>query len=143
MDERVGETTLAVRNLQPGAYYWRVRAQDGDGFEGAYSAVRSVRATYDDAPPPLAILSPPEMFVSPSPQVEVKGRTDSDARVKVNGQRVEVASDGTFATRLPLKEGVNLVTVEAVDPAGNAEYGKRLITYKGSKRPTAAAVQGN
>jgi hypothetical protein len=142
-DERIDTTALPIRNLQPGTYYWRVRAQDGDGFEGPYSAVRSVRATYDDAPPPLAILSPPEMFVSPRPEVEVKGKTDREVRIKINGQKVGVKPDGTFAMTISLKEGVNLVTVEAIDPAGNSEYGKRLITYKGSKRSNAAAVSGN
>ncbi len=142
-DERVEATSLPIRNLQPGTYYWRVRAQDGDGFEGPYSAVRSVRAAYDDAPPSLAILSPPEMFVSPRPDVEVNGKTDREARVKVNGQKVGVNPDGSFATTLKLKEGVNLVTIEAVDPAGNSEYGKRLITYKGSKRSNSASMSGN
>ncbi len=141
-DERVDGTTLPVRIQQPGTYYWRVRAQDADGFAGSYSAVRSVRADYDDTPPALMILSPPEMFVAPTPSVELKGRTERDARVKVNGQKVTVLPDGTFSCALPLKEGVNLVTIEAIDAAGNSEYGKRLITYKGSKRANAA-VTGN
>ncbi|HEU4403315.1 MAG TPA: hypothetical protein VFT43_14555 [Candidatus Polarisedimenticolia bacterium] len=142
-DERVDGTTLTVQNLQPGTYYWRVRAQDADGFEGPYSDVRSLKATYDDAPPPLAILSPPEMFVSPGPSVELRGKTEKDARVKVNGQKVTVGPDGAFAIPLTLKEGVNPVTVEAVDPAGNSEYGKRMIFYKGAKRSNAASASGH
>jgi hypothetical protein len=142
VDEKVDGTSLPVRIQQAGTYYWRVRAQDADGFAGPYSAVRSVRADYDDAPPALAILSPPEMFVAPAPSVVLKGRTERDARVKVNGQKVAVGADGTFTFPLTLKEGVNLVTIEAIDPAGNSEYGKRLITYKGSKRATAS-VTGN
>jgi hypothetical protein len=141
-DERVTATTLPIRNLQPGTLYWRVRAQDADGFEGPYSAVRKVVAVYDEQPPRLAILAPREMYVSPTPQVELKGETERGARVKVNGARVAVAGDGTFTASLTLKEGVNLITVEAVDPAGNTEYGKRLITYKGAKRSTAS-VSGN
>ncbi|HEV8701117.1 MAG TPA: hypothetical protein VGV60_07585 [Candidatus Polarisedimenticolia bacterium] len=137
-DEKVAGTSFRVRVQQPGTYYWRVRAQDEDGFAGPYSAVRSVKAVFDESPPPLSILSPPEMFVSPTPSVELKGRTEREARVRVNGQKVKVAADGTFVFPLVLKEGVNLVTVEAMDPAGNSEYGKRLITYKGSKRATAA-----
>ncbi|HYS77960.1 MAG TPA: hypothetical protein VEO94_03920, partial [Candidatus Dormibacteraeota bacterium] len=70
--------------------------------------------------------------------VELRGKTERDARVKVNGQKVAVGPDGSFSCPLTLKEGVNLVTVEAMDAAGNSEYGKRLITYKGSKRATAA-----
>ena len=141
-DERVDGTSLPVQIRQPGTYYWRVRAQDADGFAGPYSAVRSVKADYDDTPPVLAILSPPEMFVAPAPSVEIKGRTERDARVKVNGQKVTVGSDGSFTFPLALKEGVNLVTIEAIDTAGNSEYGKRLITYKGSKRATAS-MSGN
>jgi Glucodextranase, domain B len=142
-DERVAGTSLEVRNLQPGTYYWRVRAQDADGFEGAYSVVRSVKAIYDDTPPSLTISAPPEMFVSPAPSVAVKGRTEREARVKINGLKVAVGPDGSFDYPLTLKEGVNLVTIEAVDPAGNSEYGKRVITYKGAKRTSAASVSGN
>jgi len=141
-DERVDGTSLPVQIRQPGTYYWRVRAQDADGFAGPYSTVRSVKADYDDTPPALAILSPPEMFVAPAPSVEIKGKTERDARVKVNGQKVSVGPDGTFNFPLALKEGVNLVTIEAIDTAGNSEYGKRLITYKGSKRATAS-MTGN
>ncbi len=142
-DERVDGTSLTLRNLQPGSYYWRVRAQDADGFEGPYSAVRSVRAIYDDSPPTMAILSPPEMFVSPAPSVDLKGKTERGARVKVNGQKVPVGPDGSFVHSLALKEGVNLVTIEATDPAGNSEYGRRVITYKGAKRSSSASVSGN
>ena len=139
-DERVNGTSLLVRNLHPGNYHWRVRAQDAEGFEGPYSAVRTVRAIYDDEPPSLAILSPPEMFVSPNAQVELKGRTEQAARVKVNGLKAPVGPDGHFSVSLTLKEGVNLVTIEAVDAAGNSEYGKRIITYKGAKRTPTAGV---
>jgi glucodextranase-like protein len=141
-DEKVDGTALTVQIRQPGTYYWRVRAQDADGFAGPYSVVRSVKADYDDTPPPLAILSPPEMFVSPAPGVDLKGKTERDARVKVNGQKVAVGPDGSFAFPFVLKEGVNLVTIEAIDTAGNSAYGKRLITYKGAKRATAG-MTGN
>src|SRR5436189_167369 len=81
-------------------------------------------------------------FARRAPGVELKGRTERDARVRVNGQKAAVGPDGSFSFPLTLKEGVNLVTVEAIDAAGNSEYGKRLITYKGSKRATAS-MSGN
>src|SRR2546422_759278 len=99
-------------------------------------------------------------FQRKAPRVELKWRpadrarsyraivaTDSQfkrifADQKVNGQKAAVAADGSFSFPLALKEGVNLVTIEAIDSAGNSEYGKRLITYKGSKRATAS-VTGN
>jgi glucodextranase-like protein len=143
VDERLPGTSFQLQNLEAGTYYWRVRAQDPDGFEGAFSAVRSVKTVFNDAPPQLAITAPPEMFVSPLPKIDLRGRTDAGSRVKVNGQKIEVGPDGTFLFPLILKEGVNLVTIEAVNPAGVSQYGRRLITYKGAKRSANASVSGN
>ncbi len=143
VDERVPGTSFQLQNLEAGTYYWRVRAQDPEGFEGAFSAVRSVKTVFNDAPPQLAITAPPEMFVSPLPKIDVRGRTDPGSRVKVNGQKVEVGPDGAFLYPLVLKEGVNLVTIEAVNQAGVSQYGRRLITYKGAKRSASASVTGN
>lgn len=143
-DERLTATSFSLGNLSPGSYYWRVRAQDGDGFDGPYSAARSLRvAATEQGPPELTIVYPPEMFISPAPTVELKGKTDREARLKINGQRVAVGPDGAFTFPLTLKEGVNLVTLEAVGPAGAAQYGRRLITYKGAKRSSTASVSGN
>lgn len=142
-DEKVRGTSFSIKNVQPSTYYWRVRSRDKDGFEGAYSKVRSFVALQDESPPQLTILSPPEMFVSPGPTVELSGKTDRGARVRVNGEPVQVAADGTFRTVVSLKEGINLVNIETSDTSGNTEYGKRLITYKGAKRSNAAAIGGN
>lgn len=139
-EERIAGTSLRLRNLRPGTYYWRVRSLDRDDFEGPYSPSRSLKAVRDDKPPDLAILSPPELFVSPKPMVELTGKTDRGARVKVNGEKVKVESDGTFRHLVRLKEGINLVTVEATDLAGNSEYMKRLITFKGARSGTIPAA---
>ncbi len=141
-DERVAAAAFDLRNLQPGTYYWRVRAQDADGFDGPYSPARSVKTVYDEVPPKLTITSPAEMFIAPTSSLEVRGQTERDARVRINGQKAEVGADGSFRFPLTLKEGVNLVTIEAADPAGNTEYARRVITYKGAKRSTAS-VSGN
>jgi hypothetical protein len=142
-DERVSGTALTVRNLRPGTYYWRVRAQDKDGLEGPYSEARAIKAVFDDVPPRLEILTPAEMFVAPTASVELKGRTERGARVKINGRKVPVAPDGAFSYLMELREGVNLATLEVMDPAGNAQYGKRLITFRGAKRTSAASVSGD
>ena len=137
-DEKVKGTSLTLTNLPPGTYYWRVSARDSEGFTGAYSASRSLKAVYDDSPPQLSILSPRDMFVSPTPAVDLKGKTESAVRVKVNGEKVSVAQDGSFTHTLTLKEGVNMVTIEAIDPAGNLAYGRRVLTYRGGKRSPLA-----
>jgi len=44
----------------------------------------------------------------------------ASVEVKVNGIKTEVLPDGFFSTLRPLSEGVNTVTLDAVDLAGNA-----------------------
>ena len=61
----------------------------------------------------------------------------------MNGESVKVASDGTFNHTVKLREGINLINVESTDSVGNTVYGKRLVTYKGSKRSRTAGVSGN
>ena len=133
VDDVLQETSLVARNLEPGSYYWRVKALDADGIEGAFSTTRTIKTTLDDTPPQLTIAFPPDMFVSPGPQLEIRGETDRRARVRINGHTVQVAPDGGFTHTLDLAEGTMLITVEAIDSAGNVEYGKRLITYRGKR----------
>ena len=100
-------------------------------------SARPARSTLDDTPPQLTIAFPPDMFVSPEPQLEVSGKTDRGARIRINGYTVPVAPDGGFTYTLDLAEGVKLITFEAIDSAGNVEYGKRLITYRGKRSSVA------
>ncbi len=139
VEEILRTTSLVAHNMEPGTYHWRVKAQDEDGIEGAFSPTRTVRTARDDVPPELAIAYPPDMFIAPGPEVEVKGITNRGAIVRINGRPVPVAQDGAFSQTVTLKEGTMLITVEAVDAAGNVEYGKRLVTYRG-KRTTVATL---
>ena len=44
-------------------------------------------------------------------EVSVSGAVSPGARVSINGRRVPIGSDGAFKCRLPLKPGVNVITV--------------------------------
>ncbi|OGH52212.1 MAG: hypothetical protein A3H20_04455 [Candidatus Levybacteria bacterium RIFCSPLOWO2_12_FULL_41_12] len=69
-------------------------------------------------PPEIEIESPTDgQEVSKSP-FEVKGKTDSDSRVTINGYWAMMDND-RFSYMLPLKDGDNDIKVEALDEAGN------------------------
>ncbi len=136
-EEVLQRTSLVAHNLEPGSYYWRVKAQDADGIEGAFSATRTIKTIQDDTPPHLTIAFPPDMFISPGPKLKVNGKTDRGARIRINGHTVPVARDGGFTYTLDLSEGARLIIVEAIDAAGNVEYGKRVVTYRGKRSPVA------
>lgn len=86
---------------------------------------------YDDTSPALEILSPTDnaSFSKFDSKIEVRGKTEADARATVNDSRVVVDSQGNFSYLLGLQDGQNKITVRAVDNAGNQTEVQRTVTY--------------
>jgi len=84
---------------------------------------------YDTQPPDLEIQSPENNQAVEEQTIEVKGRTETDARVLVNDHVVIVGKEGEFSTKVTLKEGGNEIVVLAQDKAGNQEEKKINVTY--------------
>ncbi len=59
----------------------------------------------------------------------VKGETEADAVLSVNGVTVEVNEDGSFSTTVTLEEGPNSIEVLASDFEGNEASVVRSIIY--------------
>jgi len=76
-------------------------------------------------PPPLQVLSPQEGQVF-GEKVEVSGKTDKDASIKIDGMPIMVAEDGKFKEEIVLPRGENVVTIEAINRQGK----KRLVERK-------------
>ncbi len=75
----------------------------------------------DTTPPKLKVSAPYAFEVFHQPIVTVKGQTEKDATVEVNGHKVNVNGENyTFTYTLTLtKEGLNSINVVATDLAGN------------------------
>lgn len=87
----------------------------------------------DTEKPKLEIAEPQENqeFQSRANQnVSIKGKTDTDAKVMVNGRTVYPADDGTFSTTVQLTEGENVLTLIAVDKANNETKIERKVKFK-------------
>ena len=85
-------------------------------------ATELVQILSDTLPPPLAVLTPANLSVSPTNLVRVSGLSDFGAFVTVNGYSVVVAPNGTWSVVLALPEGLNILQVAAVDQVGNLNY---------------------
>jgi hypothetical protein len=122
-------------HLKAGRYYWRVSAVRG-GAESDFSPVRRIDLKPDAHPPALHVEFPSSDATEPS--VIVRGTTDPGVSVYVAGKRVVVDAEGHFTTSVVLQHGVNLLVVEAVDPAGNVAYASQMVTGKRevTKRPS-------
>lgn len=65
--------------------------------------------------PSLVILSPDNNSEVPSNSVYVKGATEKDAALFINGQPILVGSDGRFGENLTLQSGLNNISVKSVN----------------------------
>ncbi len=67
----------------------------------------------------LTVTEPQDETTVYSSGLVVKGQTEADAVVSVDGVTIEVGADGEFSTTVTLEEGPNLIEVMASDFEGN------------------------
>jgi len=132
-DKPVGEkTTQALTGLEEGRYFWRVAAIDSQGNEGAFSEAGRFRVTKlrsSGAPPPALVISSVETRAN---ILQIKGRTEPGATVSVNGQPLDVESDGTFNEFITLdKAGAQQIVIMAVGINGgvNKKIERVVVTF--------------
>lgn len=122
------ENSFTLGNLQAGTYYWRVSSLAGRDDE-IFSDARSVNIRQDTAPPSLEVNFPKGDIVGTS-LITISGQTDPDATLYIINKQVELSESGAFSYELTLKEGINVVVVEAIDEVGNVAYKTRYINSK-------------
>lgn len=71
-----------------------------------------------NSPPALEVTKPSENFIVTSNKVDVSGKTDLDAVVKINNQLVLVDDDGTFDGEIEVFEGTKEITIIATSRSG-------------------------
>jgi hypothetical protein len=130
----IKDISQEIRGLEEGKYYWRVAAIAKDGTEGSFadfwrfSVIKPKQAAASGGtPPPLSI----ELLDVRTNILQIKGRTEPGASVMVNGQRVDVQSDGTFNEFITLEKlGRQVVVVRATGLNGGVNEQKRTIDAK-------------
>ena len=116
VDDKKPTTQVLVTNLQEGTYYWQVRSVGMDGKESIDSEINKFTVVPKGTGSLALELSD---FTQLGHVIEVKGHTEPNARVMVNGQEAVVGSDGAFHHFTnPLPTGENLITITAQDAKG-------------------------
>jgi len=131
VDQVRKDSSVELRGLETGKFYWRVAALDRDGVEGAFSAFARFTVVRKEGaggaggtPPPLVI----EALDVRANILQIKGRTEPGATVTVNDQRVDVQGDGSFNEFIQLdKGGRQLVVVRSTSINGGVNEQKRPI----------------
>lgn len=90
-----------------------------------------ITTSYKSAPPYLSINSPSDnqSFSKDQNIAEIRGVTDTDIRVTVNGFWAITDASGNFSYNLPLQNGENKIRVEAIDLAGNKTEKEIKVNY--------------
>ena len=115
VDPKVAATQVVVTNLPEGVYYWQVLSIGPEGRESSGSEVTK----FNVVPKGTGTVALDLDLVQLGHVIEVKGHTEPNARVLVNGQEAVVSGDGTFHHFTnPLPTGENIITVTAQDAKG-------------------------
>ena len=81
-------------------------------------------------PPPLDVASPKEGEVFSSANIDIKGKTNSDATIYINNQKVDLNDSGEFDQVVSLDKGVNTIIIESKNKSGKTTRVTRTIQVK-------------
>lgn len=131
IDKRLGSSDTQISSLGEGAFYWEVQSEDINGktsIESEKNRFTVIRKGPDNVPIALE-LAP---LVQRGHVIEIKGKTESTARVMVNGQEVPfVGTDGTFQYFTPpLPNGENLITITAQNSRGGVKTLQKKVVIQ-------------
>jgi len=85
------------------------------------------------SPPRLEVIKPEENMQVENDVVNVEGKTDADATIKINNQPVIVEEDGTFSAEIEISQNTEEIVVIAVSRSGKETYVRRNIEPKVSE----------
>jgi hypothetical protein len=130
LDRRVPTVEVQVSGLSEGAYYWEVQSYDVSGKESMESEKNRFTIINKGAENEAMGLEL-DPFVQHGHVIEVTGKTESGARVMVNGREVPMMSnDGTFhyfTPPLPIGESVITITAQNARGGVNTQQKKVVI----------------
>ena len=130
VDKKINTAAVTVSGLGEGAYYWMVQSYDTAGKESVESE-KNRFTIISKGKETDAIDLELDPFVQHGHVIEVTGKTQTGARVMVNGSEVPmIGSDGSFhyfTPPLPPGEAVITVTAQTAQGGVNTQQKKIII----------------
>jgi quercetin dioxygenase-like cupin family protein len=131
VDKKVNTADVTVTSLGEGAYYWMVQSYNAAGKESVESEKNRFTIIPKGKQTEAAINLELDPFVQHGHVIEVTGKTETGARVMVNGREVPmIATDGSFhyfTPPLPNGEAVITVTAQTAKGGVNTQQKKLII----------------
>ncbi len=92
---------------------------------------KKIQVFYSGEKPNLEISEPEDNkeIKGGDKKVLVRGNTDPENELTINGFRVILSPDGTFSSEISLAEGDNTITIAAVNKVGNSTSIEKRVKY--------------
>ena len=128
VDKKVNTAAVTVTGLGEGAYYWMVQSYDTGGKESVESE-KNRFTIISKGKQTEAIDLELDPFIQHGHVIEVTGKTQTGARVMVNGSEVPMLStDGSFHYFTPpLPQGESVITVTAQTAQGGVNTQQKKV----------------
>lgn len=130
LDTKVSQPQLTAV-MSEGAYYWTVQSLDAEGRESVESEKNrfTIIPRRADA---VALVLDLQPMVQHGHVIEVRGKTEANARVMVNGQDVPMlTADGSFQYLTPpLPSGENVITITAQNSKGGVNTQQKKVVIQ-------------
>lgn len=81
-------------------------------------------------PPELIVFSPLDRVASVKDRVMVSGRSQDASRIHINGEEVVKRTDGTFQQDIALREGMNILHIEAAKKWSASREIERTVFFQ-------------
>ncbi len=82
------------------------------------------------SPPKLEIVQPTNNLTTDKAAIIVKGRTEPQVQLTINGQQIYINEDGSFEQEINLNQGLNLIKIEATNRFAKSRSIIRKILVK-------------
>ena len=117
--DRLGATEFGIGDLQPGNYFWRVRAVAPSSQASEWSEAQKFVIVTEGGGGggQVGVSDVKTEYLAGSIHL-VRGRTQPGNVVRVNGRETTAAADGSFRLQFNAPQGAREVTLEAEDSLG-------------------------
>ncbi len=133
LDQTVETTGMKLTGLAQGAYYWQVQSLDIEkrpSKESEHNRFTVIAKAQEEVGILLELETP---FRQHGRFLEIKGRTEPNAKVLINNHEVpDVKPDGSFSffTPQPLAPGENVITVTAQTARGGVKTKQEKVVIQ-------------
>lgn len=122
-----GGFTIEAIKLKEGQNIIKARLKTKEGDTSEFT--KDIYVLYDRESPLIEINEPEnnKTISKEEKSVVVSGKTEENVKITVNGIWVVIDTNGNFSYNLPVNSGENIISIEAIDQAGNKTTIERKI----------------